>query len=163
MTDLFGNKELRALSWKQPFATLMGHDKIETRTWPTSYRGLVLICASKKEYTEKEVINIASLEQFNRINDVIKKEGHDKMLRDRGYALFVGELIDCREMTIHDENDCFVKYDPLLYCHIYRNVRRIKPIPWKGTQGWKKLVPEFINQIEFVDEESLSLPDKQQQ
>lgn len=43
----FGNlrdkaPEARVLTWKQPFLWLMqpGIDKIETRTWPTKYRGL---------------------------------------------------------------------------------------------------------------------------
>ena len=153
------NKELRALSWKQPFATLMCYDKIETRTWSTNYRGLVLICASKQEYTENQLIRIASLEQFNRINEVIKQKGRQSMLDQRGHAIAIGELIDCREMTIYDANDCFVAFNPFLYCHVYKNVRRIKPIPWKGSLGWRKLDPDFINELEFLDEETVYLSD----
>lgn len=41
---------LRALSWKEPYATLMLHGKVETRTWPTDYRGLVLNCVALKDY-----------------------------------------------------------------------------------------------------------------
>lgn len=159
MTNLFNNKEIRALSWKQPFATLMAHGKIETRTWYTSYRGLVLICASKKEYGEKKLIRIAGLDQYNRINQVVKEVGQDKILEGRGHALYVAELVDCRQMTIHDQDQCFVQYDPILYCHIYKNVRAIKPIPWKGTLGWKVLDPDFINQIEFIGEEYVYLSD----
>ena len=155
------NKELRALNWKQPFATLMGHGKIETRVWKTDYRGLVLICASKMEYTENQLIRIASLEQFNRITEVLKIEGREKMLEARGHAIMIGELVDCRPMEITDENASFVEFNPQLYCHIYQNVRRIKPIPWKGSLGWRKLDPEFINQVQFLDVEILSLPDKQ--
>ena len=153
------NKELRALNWKQPFATLMAHHKIETRVWKTDYRGFVLICASKMEYTENQLIRISGLEQFNRITDVLKMEGRQNMLDLRGYAIAVGELIDCRPMEITDENPCFVQFNPQLYCHVYENVRRIKPIPWKGSLGWKKLHPEFMNQIEFLDVETVSLPD----
>lgn len=159
MTDLFGHKELRALNWKQPYATLMGYDKIETRVWKTDYRGLVLICASKMQYTENQLIRIAGLEQFNRINDVLKIEGKEKMLAERGYAIMLGELVDCRPMEITDEDPCFVDFNPQLYCHIYQNVRRIKPIPWIGSLGWKKLDPEFMNQIEFLDAETVPLPD----
>lgn len=150
-------EEIRALSWKQPFATLMAHDKIETRTWYTSYRGLVLICASKKEYGEKELIRIAGLDQYNRINQIVKDMGRDKMLECRGHALYVAELAYCRQMTAYDADDCFVAFNPFLYCHVYKNVRAIKPIPWKGTLGWKKLDPDFISQLEFIEEESLPL------
>ena len=46
---------IKALSWKQPYASLMLKGKIETRSWPTNYRGLVLICASKAPYSIKEI------------------------------------------------------------------------------------------------------------
>jgi activating signal cointegrator 1 len=41
---------MRALSLYQPWASLMavGAKRIETRSWPTSYRGLVAIHAAKK-------------------------------------------------------------------------------------------------------------------
>lgn len=161
MADLFGHKQLRALNWKQPYATLMGHGKIETRIWKTDYRGLVLICASKAEYTENQLIRIAGLEQFNRITEELKTEGRDKMLECRGHAIFIGELIDCRPMEIYDEDACFVEFNPQLYCHIYKDVRRIKPIPWHGSLGWRKLDPEFLKQVEFIDQEYVSLPDAQ--
>jgi len=162
MTDLFGNKEIRALSWKEPFATLMLHGKIETRTWPTSYRGLVLICASKQPYTHRQVANISGT-QLDRIYQTIKY--YDQMDSTLGHAIAVGELVDCWEMEEVDEDKCFVQWaEPWvqdgtknrksvlkrLYCHAYKNVRAIKPIPWKGTQGWKKLEQEFINQIEYL-------------
>lgn len=41
---------MKALSIKEPWASLImkGKKTIETRTWRTSYRGPVLLCASKK-------------------------------------------------------------------------------------------------------------------
>jgi hypothetical protein len=44
------DQKLMALSWKQPYAELMLHGKIETRTWQTKYRGWVMVCASKQPY-----------------------------------------------------------------------------------------------------------------
>jgi hypothetical protein len=52
MNTEFLNQEIRALTWKEPYASLMLHGKIETRTWYTKYRGLVLICAGLKHYNE---------------------------------------------------------------------------------------------------------------
>src|SRR5882672_2409603 len=42
---------MRALSLYQPWASLIvyGHKRIETRSWPTRYRGTLLIHASKTQ------------------------------------------------------------------------------------------------------------------
>lgn len=138
-------KELRALSWKQPFASLMLYGKVETRRWATKYRGEVLICASKKPYSFIEEAEIEGDEQFGRISMLL-----NDMSMPLGMAIAVGTLIDCRPMTKQDEDACFVKYHPDLYCHIYDNVRPIEHIPFKGVQGWKILHEEFWDQINFI-------------
>lgn len=139
--------KIRALSWKNPFADLMLNGKIETRTWNTDYRGLVLICVSKTGYNRTEVFNISGPLQFSRLLETIE---YKKWSEKQGFAIAVGELVDCRKMTKEDENLAFVEFYPDLYCHIYKNVRPIKPIPWKGTQGWKTLSQEDISKIEFI-------------
>ncbi len=141
--DLFGNEEIRALSWKEPFGTLMLHGKIETRTWSTGYRGLVLICTSLKPYNEMQVIGISGEVQAQRIFNMGLKETH-------GMAIAVARLVDCRRMTAADEEKCFVDYYPDLYCHVYAEVKPIKPFKWKGSQGWRRLTPEDIKQIQFL-------------
>lgn len=159
MKDLFNNEEIRALSWKEPFASLMLHGKIETRTWDTKYRGLVLICASKKGYNIHEVDRIAGND--GRINGlrvseriagkIVNKLG--QFWRDRtkdGKAIAIGRLIDSRAMEPEDEDKCFVAHRNGLYCHIYEYVRPVKPFPWKGSQGWKRLTQEDINKIEYL-------------
>lgn len=165
MTDLFGDKELRALSWKEPFASLMLHGKIETRTWATKYRGLVLICASKDPYTPKILLGISG-KQVHRITDLLTFPDVAPTL---GHAIAVGELVDCRPMVKADEDVCFVQYrEPWqerrvrkdgsvhivkkrLWCHIYENVREIEPIEWSGVQGWKILDdPKFQEQIKYL-------------
>ncbi len=149
MTDLFGHKEMKALSWKQPFATLMLHGKIETRTWNTSYRGLVLICASKIPYSVDQNVVISGYHQMTRITNLFLE--HDLAKSDfLGYAIAVGELVDCRPMVPEDEDDCFVRWDMGLYCHIYKNVRAIDPIPFKGRQGWTKLTPDFVKKLKYI-------------
>lgn len=145
---------MRALSWKEPYASLMLHNKIETRTWPTKYRGLVLICASKVPYTTNQVIAVSGLHQVNRnfpfsISDYTPFSGK---------AIAVGELVNCRKMDPEDEDKCFVEYrqtmnstgiyESALWCHVYKDVRPLAfCIPWKGCQGWKKLSEEEIDKI----------------
>lgn len=148
MTDLFGNQEVRALSWKEPFASLMLHGKIETRKWSTRYRGLVLICASQKPYTEAELMGICGTSTgaqkiFNFMNGRGIKE-------NPGYAIAIGTLVDCRLMELEDEEKSFVEFWGHLYCHIYEDVQPIEPIPFKGQQGWKKLDQAFIDKIKVL-------------
>lgn len=147
MTDLFGKEEVRALSWKQPYGLLMlkPHNKIETRTWKTGYRGKVLMCASKMAYTTESIINISGEKQYDRIMPLV--EGKQLHL---GQAFAVGELIHCRKMTRADEDICFVEYHPDRWLHIYTAVQAIEPFDWKGCQGWKKLLETDKRKIKFI-------------
>lgn len=134
--------ELRALTWKEPFATLMLWGKIETRPWPTSYRGRVLICAGKQPYKIPELELICG-SQYNRLRQALY-EAKAEIGPLLGHAIAVGRLIDCRPMKKQDEKACFVQYKPGLYCHVYDPVVQILPYPFKGQQGWKKLPPDFL-------------------
>ena len=138
---------MRALSWKNPFAYLMLKGKIETRTWSTEYRGLVLICASQKSYPFPELIDISGLSQFLKLTDTLAGLNLDK---SNGHAIAIGRLVDCRPMVSGDEEACFVRYREGLFCHIYENVRPIEPIPWKGSQGWRNVPEEIIKQIKIL-------------
>jgi len=69
--------------------------------------------------------------------------------KSAGNAIAIGRLVNCRPMNPEDEDKCFVQYHPDLYCHIYENVKAIKPFPWKGMQGWTILTSEQIRQIQF--------------
>lgn len=165
MKDLFGSEPIRALSWKQPFGSLMLHGKIETRKWATKYRGLVLICCSQKEYTDEQLDSMASIKQVGKIITTLSPLDTWKTF---GKAIAIGRLVDCRPMTIHDEDKAFIKFKPAwkemrknkdgsvryvvkrLYCHIYADVRPIKPFDFKGAQGWRKLTKEVIEKIEIL-------------
>jgi hypothetical protein len=175
MIDLFGEEEIRALSWKQPYADLMFEGKIETRTWDTKYRGLVLICSSKYGYNFSHIYPISGDIQMVRMENVLEKcKGHFygnnfDIEYQHGLAIGVGRLVNTRIMTGGDEDDCFVQYrDPWieeikdkktgkiklvqkrLWCHIYEDVKRIEPFPWKGSQGWKMLNKEEKNKIIYI-------------
>ncbi len=129
--------EVRALSLKDPYATLMLNGKIETRNHPTSYRGLVLIAVSKKVYSVEE-INEISGDHFRAVF-----EGLSNRFLFSGCAIALGRLVDCRLMRPDDEAKCYVKYQFGKYCWIFEDVTELEnPFPWKGTQSWKILTPE---------------------
>lgn len=133
--------EIKALFWKQPYANLMLHGKIETRTWNTNYRGLVLICASKIPYTNHLVKLISNIDKVYQVlgDETIKL----------GCAIAVGKLVDCRLMQPDDEEKCFVNYSPNLYCHIYEDVKAIEPFELKGQMGWMNINDDILNKIKY--------------
>ena len=146
LTDLIGYNELRALSWKEPYGSLMLQGKIETRTWYTDYRGWVLMCASKVPYPREVVYGISG-EQMHRINATFGFDDQYKGAGYCGYAFAVGFLAECRRMKESDEKAAYVTYYPDLFSHIYEKVQKIEPFPWRGSQGWRIVKPETINQI----------------
>jgi len=137
------SQPMRALSWKQPFAELMLHGKVETRTWDTKYRGWVLICASKAGYNEQQVARICGHNQFLRAYKITNAER-----LYFGTAIAIGRLMNSRRMTPADESSTFVKYQPGLYCHVYTDVQMLpNPIDWRGSQGWRTLTFEMKTAI----------------
>lgn len=151
MTNFFGEPTYRLLTWKQPFASLMLHGKIETRTWPTRYRGLVLIHAGAGVFSPTELLELCGAELQAEIDRRLKNEPTRHL---SGMALAVGELVDCRPMQRGDEGPCFVKYDPARWLHVYQNVQRIEPFPLKGNQSFATLHPdrhaEVLAQIKII-------------
>jgi hypothetical protein len=169
--NLFNTPTMRALSWKEPFASLMLEGKIETRVWPTNYRGPVLICASKAPYNYNQLKGICGYgEQLTRVCTFLDRNISNEIPLHHGHAIAVGNLVNCRLMKKEDEKLCFVEYrEPWievrknkktgkerevlmkLYCHIYEDVKPIIPIPWEGVQGWKSLDEEFIKSIKLIN------------
>jgi hypothetical protein len=99
---------IKALSVKQPWANLLASGKktIETRLWPTNYRGPLLIVSSK---TPK--------------------------IHPAGYALAIAELVDCRPMTKSDESAaCCARYLGA-YAWVMDKIRKIPIFPVRGKLG----------------------------
>lgn len=105
---------MKALSVKEPWASLIasGEKTMETRTWKTSYRGDLLICASQRPPSPVS-----------------------------GCAVAIVELIDCRPMVQGDELWAKCRIYPGAYVWVFRNVRTIKPFPVKGKLGLFNVTP----------------------
>lgn len=155
---------IRALSWKAPYAQLMLRNKVETRTWKTDYRGLVLICCSKIPYTAPAILRISGENQFNRINRLYPTcLNYSSQL---GHAIAIGRLVDCRPMLPEDQDATFVNYrepwtdkrlsvknivkmkEKRLWCHFYKDVRPITPFPFIGSQSWRNLTKQELSQLQ---------------
>jgi hypothetical protein len=99
----------KAISLKQPWASLVatGKKTIETRTWPTKYRGDLVICSSQ-----------------------------NPKIAPFGKALCIVELYDVRPMETKDEKKACIKVYPKARAWLLRNLRPIDPpIPVKGSLG----------------------------
>jgi hypothetical protein len=101
---------MKAISVKQPWASMIadGEKTIETRTWPTSYRGDILIVSSKKPKIDNLPV---------------------------GQALCIAEIFDCRPMRETDEAKAGCQIYAGAYSWILRNIRSIKPFFVRGNIG----------------------------
>lgn len=99
---------MKALSVKQPWANLIasGQKSIETRTWATDYRGELLIVSSKQPKIEPA-----------------------------GFAIAVAKLVDCRFMTLSDEQGAMCDIYESAVAWVFADIRAIAPFPVKGQLG----------------------------
>jgi len=130
---------VRALSWKQPYASMMLNGKTEeTRVWHTQYRGLVLMCASKNGYSDYDLLKVAGSYYSEEIHKLL---GKTKDL-PQGVAIAIGRLVNSKPLQTIDLPKAFVASPFDLYAHTYKNVTPIEPFPIKGKQGWWTLNDE---------------------
>ena len=149
--NYFLTVDVKALTIKQPYASLMLPPvcKIETRTWSTPYRGWVLICAAKAIVMPWMQVVTSGEHQATRIMDYVPID-KDSLHRYAGHAIGIGQLVDCRLMTLEDEDACFVDYKPGRWCHVFRDVMPIKPFPHMGQLGYTD-IQEPIKRKIFID------------
>lgn len=115
---------MKAISLWQPWASLMasGAKKIETRSWPTKYRGQLVICSAKKIIPEGIKGSLAGQCLRIALQRLEGKRFDEGLVRQLvfdhpmvkihswpyGYALAIGNLIDC----IPTEEAVKMKLDP---------------------------------------------------
>ncbi len=155
----------KALTILEPWASLIacGAKKVETRSWPTKYRGTIAIHTglSQKYYALQQEEPFASvLEQFSKVVDIggaVEAEYEDRIELEYGKVIAIAEVVDCSEMiscTLDNVNNghklikvtlkngqeitgnelAFGDYTLGRYAWELANVRRIEPIPAKGLQ-----------------------------
>lgn len=141
-------KEIKALCWKQPFASLMlpPHNKIETRTRAVNYRGLVLIVATAEPYADHELVQLCGGEQALMLE--LKIAGHDGYMN--GCAIGIGILTDCRELLPTDKTYLHPESHEGRKAWVFENVFPIEPIPMVGFQGWRNVDDSLRAKIKLL-------------
>lgn len=144
---------MKAITIYEPWASLiaLGQKKIETRSWPTKYRGPLAIHAGKT--VRSEFLNLAWQEPFYSALKPLHKHHMDGR-RGIGYhfgcVIAIAELMDCVEVRPDNvpsgPERYFGDYTRGRFMWVLRDVKRLKkPIPARGYQGlWEWSVPEAI-------------------
>ena len=112
---------MRALVVRQPWASLIeaGIKTVELRSWPTSYRGPILICAGSQLW---------------------RGARHEHPTNGpRGVTLCTVDLVDCRPATVDDERAAGIEGLGLSlagqYAWCLTDVRPVQRVPTKGRLG----------------------------
>lgn len=135
-----------ALTLTQPWATLVahGHKKVETRSWPTAYRGPLVIHAAKSlPPSVRSAVNTEPL------RSLLARLGILHQLDDlpRGCGLATCELVDCvpteawitGNLRLTDAERAFGDYTPGRYAWLFDHVTPFpEPVPAQGALGlWR--------------------------
>lgn len=155
--------EVKALTWKQPFASMMQYGKQETRSRRSNYKGLVLICSGLQPYTEAQMADISGGFLYRKIKDTLRnKDDHQPL----GHAIAIGRQTGCLNMETYmytlknwnpidakilAEAKTLVKYYGDLFVYTYEDVVKINPFPWSGSQGWTTLNFEQKQKIKLLN------------
>lgn len=149
MESEWNKQEVKALTIKQPYASLCLEGKIETRTWQTHYRGVVLIHAAASKPSNKHIKEASGIEQSVRVAEAVKSCTVNPDI-NRGKIIGIAELYDCHPMRPDHADQCFVAYNPGLWCHKFRNIQFLSPIKAKGLLNYWKPSQEIINQLLII-------------
>lgn len=103
---------LPAISIKEPWASMIAHGEktIEARSWKTSIRGRIVLCASKNP------------------------DG-----KYAGQAFALAEIAEIRPLEPDDAKYTGGFYEPGHFAWVLQNVRRFRPFPVVGMPGIFKI------------------------
>ena len=156
--------QIKAISLHQPWASLItrGLKQFETRSWPTNYRGKLVICAAKKNSKQQQ-------SQYETLAcslgiDLAQQPWDSLPL---GMAIAVCDLTDCIEMTqdfIAEQSEterCCGHWEPGRFAWKLDNVQSLPlPVPIKGKQGlWTIPHDEFEQWLQSSDDGDVIIPE----
>ena len=139
---------MKAITLYEPWAWLIALEqkKIETRSWPTSYRGPIAIHVAKKPvYRQFPMIRQEPFRSALRpLAGLCETCDFDLALSaidwHHGHVIAVADLVACVEMTpaliamVDDPERSFGDYEPGRWMWLLEHVRRIDPVPARGRQ-----------------------------
>lgn len=142
---------MKIISLWQPWASLVaeGYKRIETRSWNNSYRGPLLIHATKTE--PNDVLDSWELNASLRVGSATKF-----VTLPRGAIIALVELLDIRPILVgsrwvadlrQEERDRG-NFEPGRFGWELRPVKLFAdPIPWRGAQGLLDAPDELVDMV----------------
>lgn len=154
---------MKALTLTQPWATLVaiGAKRIETRSWATSYRGLLAIHAAQGYVGLSGPAGFMGRCNSEPFKSALATAGLTHRDLPRGAIVAVCRLVDCvptcgdgyyRDpdrrviMQVDDQERAFGDYSLGRYAWLLADIQRLlEPIPYKGMLGlWE---PDLLTQM----------------
>lgn len=157
---------MKAISLWQPWATLVavGAKEIETRSWPTSHRGPLLIHAAKRQ-SKSELEELLEYPEFERALEFYRTPEDSRLTVDHildlmPFGAIVGkvEMVDCvktedlRE-TISRSEYMFGNYGAGRFGWVFEKSVDYPFVPYKGEQGLFNIPDELVESCLFKTEE----------
>ena len=136
-------REIRSLSIKQPFASLMFVGKVETRSFSTNYRGLVMIAASQQSFKHDHLCGMMGADAVRNLRG---------LPMPNGLAIGIGRLVDCRPLQEGDPH--FIQWHRVWASHyawIFDDVTPIVQFGFKGQLGMPRITRATRDMIRVLD------------
>lgn len=164
---------MKCISLWQPWATAiaLGSKRIETRSWPTPYRGRIAIHAAKRRVVS-ELMDIQSSWEWRGalhldsqpalLGDPLQVRGrHLPEILPFGAVVAIATLTDCRvsgSFTVNELRtwrgshpyrwceDQMGDFSPGRFGWVLSGIiPLLTPLPWKGEQRWFDVPDDLIN------------------
>lgn len=122
---------MKILCIRQPWADLIvsGHKDVENRTWPTKYRGQILIHAGK-QFEGESFENLC----INPVTRCFMKNG--RLSYDVGGIVGMAEIVDC----VTESDSMWFNGE---YGFVLRNARPLPFTPMRGMLGFFNAPDDF--------------------
>lgn len=143
---------MKILSLWEPWASAMalGYKSWETRSWATNYRGPLAIHAAKNTTAIKDPTPLELSDLASELCGV--KLGFPQSW-PLGSIICVVELHDCVKTEIANPGKLeriLGNYEPERFAWQTKNLRKVKPMPFRGMQGLKDLPVEVERALEYL-------------
>lgn len=128
----------------------LGYKKWETRSWQTSYRGPLAIHVAKNTSAIKDGTPAELAEDILEESEITIKLPETWPF---GCIIAVVELADCVPTEIakpEPMEGCLGNYMPERFAWQTKNLRLVKPYPFRGMQGLKPLPIEVEKALEYL-------------
>lgn len=175
-------QEMKALSLWQPWGSLImtGAKGNETRSRPTSIRGIIAIHAAKK--VDVDAVKLLATEEFQNGLRPLLRPGMKAVIMEhlpRGAVIGTADLVDCVKVLgvitrrnpingaphlaavlsngreVCGKELAFGDYRPGRFVYVLRNAKPFKkPVPASGKQGFWNWTPPAPSEPEITEEEA---------